>query len=67
MQIVVDYGGFNNDNVTKETNFLVIGNSGYNPSVVHGKSSKHVNAEKLKLEGFDIEVISENVFWDMLD
>lgn len=67
MQIVADSGGFINDKVTNDTNYLVIGNEGYNPTVVHGKSSKHVKAEQMKLAGYDIEVISENVFWDMLE
>ncbi len=66
MQIVVDYGGNVGNSVTKKTNFLVLGNNDYCPSIKDGKSSKQKKAEALKLEGNDIEIISENVFYDMI-
>lgn len=67
MQIVADYGGINGDSVTKSTNYLVLGNNDYCTSIKGGKSSKHKKAEKLKLNGQDIEIIPENVFYDMID
>lgn len=67
MQIVADLGGINEDNVTKKTNFLVLGNNDYCATIKDGKSAKHKKAEKYKLEGFDIEIVPENVFYDMLD
>ncbi len=67
MQIVVNYGGINGDNVTKKTNYLVLGNNDYCKSIKDGKSSKQKKAEKLKLEGQDIEIIPESVFYDMIE
>lgn len=66
MQIVVNYGGVNRDTVTQNTNFLVLGNNDYCTSIKGGKSSKQKKAEKLKLSGFDIEIIPENIFYDMI-
>lgn len=66
MQIVVNFGGINGDNVTKSTNYLVLGNNDYCKSIKDGKSNKHKKAEALKLSGHDIEIISENVFYDMI-
>lgn len=67
MQIVVDYGGINGNSVTKETNYLVLGNNDYCKSIKDGKSTKHKKAESYKLSGQDIEIIPENVFYDMID
>ena len=66
MQKVVDVGGLVSDNVTKSTNYLVVGSFDFIKSVQEGKSSKMKKAEKMKLDGFDIEVISENAFFGML-
>jgi DNA polymerase III epsilon subunit family exonuclease len=65
MQAVVDLGGLVGNSVTKKTNYLILGNNDYNP-LVKGKSSKHKKAEELKLKGHDIEIISENVFYDLI-
>lgn len=67
MQIVADLGGINADNVTKKTNYLILGNNDYCLSIKDGKSSKQKKAEKLKLAGQDIEIIPEDVFYDMID
>lgn len=67
MQIVVNHGGINGDNVTKKTNYLVLGNNDYCSLIKDGKSSKQKKAEQLKLAGIDIEIITENVFYDMID
>lgn len=67
MQLVADVGGVNADSVTKKTNFLILGNNDYCPLIKDGKSNKQKKAEKLKLEGNDIEVIPENVFYDMFE
>lgn len=67
MQIIVDLGGHCEDGVTKKTNFLILGNNDYNPILGGKKSSKLIKAETLKLEGKDIEIISENVFYDIID
>jgi DNA polymerase-3 subunit epsilon len=67
MQRVVDMGGLCADNVTKKTSYLVLGNNDYCATIKDGKSTKQKKADQLKLSGIDIETISENVFYDMLD
>lgn len=67
MQLVVDHGGILDSNVIKTTNYLILGNNDYN-AILHGeKSSKHKKAEKMKLEGQDIEIIDELTFYDLID
>lgn len=66
MQIVLNMGGFCFDSVTKKTNYLVLGNGDYCSTVKDGKSSKYKKAEQLMLKGQDIQIISENVFYDMI-
>ena len=65
-KLVVDIGGHCENNVTQKTNFLIIGNFDYSPSVKEGKSTKVKKAERLILEGQDLQIISENVFYDLL-
>ena len=67
MQIVLNMGGFCFDSVTKKTNYLVLGNGDYCSTVKDGKSSKYKKAEQLMLKGQDIQIISENVFYDMIN
>lgn len=67
MQIVVNIGGSVADSVTKKTNYLILGNNDFCSSIKDGKSNKQKKAEKLKLSGQDIEIIPENVFYDMLN
>ena len=67
MQTVLNLGGYCGDSVNQDTNFLVLGNAGYSITLVDGKSAKRRKAEKFKAEGEDIEIISEDVFLDMLD
>lgn len=66
-QLVVDYGGVVQDNVNKDTNYLVVGSFDYSSSVRDGKSGKLKRAESLILKGRDLTIISENVFYDMLE
>lgn len=66
MQAVVNAGGHCTDGVVAETNYLVLGNNDYCKAIKDGKSAKQKKAEKMKLNGADIESISESVFWDML-
>lgn len=66
MQIIVDLGGHCQDGVNKETNYLILGNNDYNPILRGKKSSKLLKAESLKLKGQDIEILSENVFYDVI-
>ena len=67
MQIIVNLGGILDNSVTKETNYLILGNNDYNAILKGEKSSKHKKAEKLKLEGQDIEILDEFTFYDLLD
>lgn len=66
MQKVANAGGTNGSGVTRETNYLVLGNTDYCAALKGGKSAKHKKAEALALKGQDIKIISENVFLDML-
>lgn len=66
MQIVVDLGGCIENNVTSKTNYLILGNNDYCPLIKDGKSAKYKKAETLKLQGNDIEIIPESVFYDMI-
>lgn len=65
-QIVCNIGGKCDDNVTKRTNFLIIGGLENNPSVKGGKSGKMKKAESLILKGQDLQIISEETFYDLL-
>lgn len=67
MQLIADIGGVNGDSVTKKTNYLILGCNDYCASIKGGKSNKHKKAEQLKLDGYDIEIIPENVFYEMMD
>ena len=67
MQIVVNLGGILDNSVTKETNYLILGDNDYNVILKGEKSSKHKKAEELKLKGQDIEILDENTFYDLLE
>lgn len=67
MQLVIDLGGVNGDNVTSKTNYLILGNNDYCSSIKDGKSRKQKKAEQLILEGQDLRIISENVFYDLVE
>lgn len=67
MQAVVDMGGFCDNGVIKCSNYLVLGNLDYCSSIKDGKSSKIKKAEKLILEGQDLSIISENVFYELFE
>ena len=62
----MNVGGICADTVTAKTDYLVLGNLDYNKNIKGGKSSKLKKAEQLKLSGAGIEIISENVFYDMM-
>lgn len=66
LQIVTNLGGIPSNSVTKNTNFLVLGNNDYCSSIRYGKSGKQKKAEELILKGHDLIIISEKSFYDML-
>lgn len=65
-QIVANLGGILSDGVTQKTNFLVLGNFDYCSTIKEGKSNKYKKAEKLILQGQDLQIIPENVFLSMI-
>lgn len=67
MQIVFNLGGVLGKSVTKQTNYLILGNNDYCPLIKEGKSNKQKKAESYKLKGFDIEIIPEQTFYEMIE
>ncbi len=66
MQKVLDFGGAVANSITSKTNYLILGNNDYCASLKGAKSSKQKKAEQLIQEGKDIQIISEDSFYDML-
>lgn len=67
MQLIVNVGGILDDTVTKQTNYLILGNNDYCSSIKDGKSKKQKKAEAYKLKGQDIEVLPENMFYELIE
>lgn len=65
-QLVVNLGGHCLNNVTKKTNFLILGNFDYCSNIKGGKSSKLRKAEQLILKGQDLQILSEDVFYELV-
>ena len=65
MQIIANLGGINSDSVRKSTNYLILGIDDYT-KIKDGKSNKRKNAEKYILQGYDLKIISEINFLDMI-
>lgn len=65
-QMVVNLGGICENTVTKNTDFLILGDTDYSKNIKDGKSSKQKKAESYILKGCDISVIPESVFYDMI-
>ena len=64
--IIESIGGIVGQGVTAKTNYLILGNNDFCMSIKDGKSSKHKKAEELQLKGKDIEIIPEDVFYEMI-
>lgn len=64
--IVASIGGIVGKGVTKETSYLILGNNDYNSAVKNGKTSKHKKAEELQIQGQEIEIIPEDVFYNLI-
>lgn len=67
MQAVANAGGICCDGVTAATNYLVLGINDYCKAAKGTKSAKQKKAEKMQRAGAAIAIISEDVFYDMLD
>lgn len=65
--IVSSIGGIIDSGVTRKTSYLILGNNDYNFAVKNGKSSKHKKAEELQNQGYEIEIIPEDLFYEMID
>lgn len=65
-QAVVNVGGLCDNGVNKDTNFLILGASDYS-KIKDGKSNKLKRAESLIAKGADLQIISENVFYDLMN
>ena len=61
-QIIADIGGFNQNGVNRDTNFLVVGQQDYRIVGEDGMSSKQEKAIKLIEKGADLEILSEDEF-----
>lgn len=66
MQVVVNLGGEVSNSVTSKTNYLILGNNDYCPTIKNGKSRKQEKAEQLLLQGKDISILDENTFYDLI-
>lgn len=66
MQAVVDRGGICHDTVKQDTNYLVLGQSGYIGYRTGYKSSKMKKAEQMLAKGLPIEILSESDFVSLL-
>lgn len=66
-QIVVNMGGSVTPSVTKETHYLVLGCTDYCKTIKDGKTQKQKKADKLQQNGYDIMVITEDVFYQMIE
>lgn len=65
-QIVVNLGGKCENGVTKNTNYLVLGTYDYADRIKNGKSKKLLKAEELILSGYDLTIMSETTFYEMI-
>ncbi|HNX43333.1 MAG TPA: exonuclease domain-containing protein [Bacteroidales bacterium] len=61
-QIIADIGGINGNSVTKDTDFLVVGQQDYRVVGEDGMSNKQEKAVKLIEKGSTLEIISEDDF-----
>ena len=60
-----DLGGIPQENVTKETDYLVVGHYRKN-TIIGGKSNKRILAERYISQGCSISVVKEDQFLPML-
>lgn len=68
VQYVVNHGGTCKDSaVTKDTNYLILSNEQYSKSLSGKITDKQKKAEEFKLKGLDIEILSEDTFYSLLE
>ena len=61
-QMIADIGGINGNSVTKDTDFLIVGQQDYRVVGDDGMSSKQEKAVKLIEKGSTLEILSEDDF-----
>jgi DNA polymerase-3 subunit epsilon len=66
-RIVANLGGINENTVTKKTNYLVKGSyDDISEIIKDGKTNNHKKAEEFILKGHDLQIITEDAFFDMV-
>ena len=63
--LIRSWGGIPQENVTKETDYLVVGHYRKN-TIIGGKSNKRTLAERYIRQGCGIKIIKEDQFLSML-
>jgi DNA polymerase-3 subunit epsilon len=61
-QIVADIGGINSNTISKDTDYLIVGQQDFRVVGDDGMSNKQEKAQKLLVQGVYIEVLSESDF-----
>ena len=64
-ELIRGLGGIPQENVTRETDYLVVGHYRKN-SITNGKSNKRMLAERYISQGCSIRIIKEDMFLPML-
>lgn len=65
-QLVVNIGGVVDNNVTRKTNYLVLGDNSHCYMIKDGKSSKQKKAEAYIARGYDLQILPESVFYQLV-
>src|SRR5690554_310739 len=67
LQYVVNLGGKCKNNMSRDVDFLILGNNDYCATIKDGKSRKHKKAESLILKGYDLKIIPEKIFYEIIN
>lgn len=62
----MNLGGFISNTVTKSLDVLILGNSDYQIKTFGDKSSKQQKAEELINQGYDIAILDQGTFLDLI-
>lgn len=65
-QIVVNIGGRCEDRITKQTNFLIVGDMDYKKGLEGHESNKLKKAKQLIANKQDLQIIPESAFYDLI-
>lgn len=66
MQYVANVGGICQNGITKATDYLILGDNSFCASIKDGKSSKHKKAQDMIVKGFEIQIVPESTFYELL-